>query len=160
MRSATRPKAPSTAATTWPARPDPAAWQALPDDLQLTLAQEAMRRAAETLADHADLLAAEIEGGELLDQGGPDALRLFANVVRATNSGGFASRERLSGVGRSPWRGPSVPAAGARIPSRAPRMGWTRWKRRCREGSTPRPRFTNPLASEFRHPPASARTSP
>lgn len=95
MRSATRTKlspakSPSAKHASWPTSPDPAAWQALPDELQLTLAQEAMRRAAETLADHAELLAAEIEGGALLDQGGPDALRLFANVVRATNSGGFA----------------------------------------------------------------------
>ncbi|WP_376088084.1 hypothetical protein ACE7GA_15470 [Roseomonas sp. CCTCC AB2023176] len=65
MRSSTRGSAPST----WPTSPDPAAWQALPDDLQLTLAQEAMRRAADTLADHAELLAAEMENGALLDQG-------------------------------------------------------------------------------------------
>ena len=70
----------------WPAAaPALAAWNAIPDELQLTLAQEAMRRAAETLAEHAELLAAEMEGGALLDQGGPDALRLFAAVVRATN---------------------------------------------------------------------------
>lgn len=86
MRSITRGKS----VPAWPTSPDPAAWQALPDDLQLTLAQEAMRRAADTLADHADLLAAEMESGTLLDQGGPDALRLFANVVRATNGGDFA----------------------------------------------------------------------
>ncbi len=64
-------------------------WPDLTDDHQLVLAREALRRAAETMADHADLLAAEIERGTLLDQGGPEALRLFANVVRTTNSDAF-----------------------------------------------------------------------
>ncbi|WP_431283958.1 hypothetical protein ACQW02_03880 [Humitalea sp. 24SJ18S-53] len=59
------------------------------DDHQLVLAREALRRAAETMAQHADLLAVEMERGTLLDQGGPDALRLFANVMRATNSDAF-----------------------------------------------------------------------
>ncbi|WP_424811867.1 hypothetical protein [Roseococcus sp. YIM B11640] len=57
----------------------------MPDELQLVLAREALRRAAETLAEHAELLALEMEGGSLRDQGGPDALRLFASVVRATS---------------------------------------------------------------------------
>jgi hypothetical protein len=69
----------------------PNPWHDLPDDLQLTLSREALRRAAETLADHAELLAGEMEAGTLLDQGGPDALRLFAAVVRATNRDGFAT---------------------------------------------------------------------
>jgi hypothetical protein len=66
------------------------AWHDLSDDLQLTLSREALRRAAETLADHAELLAAEMDAGTLLDQGGPEALRLFAAVVRATNKDDFA----------------------------------------------------------------------
>jgi len=65
----------------------PEHWHSLPDDMQLALAQEAMRRAAETLADHAELLAGEMETGALSDRGGPDALRLFAAVVRATSGG-------------------------------------------------------------------------
>jgi hypothetical protein len=69
----------------------PSAWHALPDELQLTLSREALRRAAETLAEHAELLAGEMESGTLLDQGGPEALRLFAAVVRATNRDGFAT---------------------------------------------------------------------
>ena len=69
----------------------PNAWHSLPDDMQLTLSREALRRAAETLADHAELLATEMEAGTLLDQGGPEALRLFAAVVRATNRDGFAT---------------------------------------------------------------------
>jgi hypothetical protein len=69
----------------------PSTWHTLSDDLQLTLSREALRRAAETLAEHAELLAAEMESGTLLDQGGPEALRLFAAVVRATNRDGFAT---------------------------------------------------------------------
>ncbi len=60
-------------------------WNGLSDAQQLALAREALRRAAETLADHAELLAEEMEHGALLDRGGPDALRLFAAVVRTTN---------------------------------------------------------------------------
>ncbi|WP_052402078.1 hypothetical protein [Muricoccus aerilatus] len=69
----------------------PGAWHDLPEELQLVLSREALRRAAETLAEHAELLATEIEAGALLDQGGPEALRLFAAVVRATNRDGFAT---------------------------------------------------------------------
>jgi hypothetical protein len=68
----------------------PVDWNHLSDDLQLNLSREALRRAAETLADHAEILAGEMEGGALLDRGGPDALRLFAAVVRATNRDAFA----------------------------------------------------------------------
>jgi hypothetical protein len=60
------------------------AWQDMPDELQLVLAREALLRAATTLAEHAEILALEMESGSLMDRGGPDALRLFANVVRAT----------------------------------------------------------------------------
>jgi len=61
-------------------------WHALPDALQLVLAREAMMRAAATLADQAELLAFEMEEGTLRDHGGPDALRLFAAIIRATNA--------------------------------------------------------------------------
>jgi hypothetical protein len=64
-------------------------WNTLPEDLQLVLSREALRRAAETLADHAVLLAEEMERGTLSDRGGPEALRLFAAVVRATNQDAF-----------------------------------------------------------------------
>ncbi|WP_368417358.1 hypothetical protein [Falsiroseomonas sp.] len=67
----------------------PATWNNLPEELQLLLSREALRRAAETLAEHADLLAEEMDRGTLSDRGGPDALRLFAAVVRATNSDAF-----------------------------------------------------------------------
>jgi hypothetical protein len=67
----------------------PADWHLLTEDVQLTLSREALRRAAETLAEHAEILAREMEHGALLDRGGPDALRLFAAVVRATNRDAF-----------------------------------------------------------------------
>lgn len=67
----------------------PATWESLPDDVQIALSREAMRRAAETLADHAELLAREIEAGSLTDRGGAEALRLFAAVVRATQQDAF-----------------------------------------------------------------------
>jgi Mor family transcriptional regulator len=66
-----------------------ASWNTLPEELQLVLSREALRRAAETLAEHAELLAEEMERGTLTDRGGPDALRLFAAVVRATNEDAF-----------------------------------------------------------------------
>ena len=69
----------------------PDRWTALPDDVQLVLSREAMRRAAATLAEHAELLAEEMERGTLSDRGGPDALRLFAAVVRATNDDAFGA---------------------------------------------------------------------
>ena len=64
-------------------------WNSLPDEMQLVLSREALRRAAETLAEHAVLLAEEMDRGTLADRGGPDALRLFAAVVRATNDAAF-----------------------------------------------------------------------
>lgn len=67
----------------------PADWNELTEDLQLVLSREALRRAAETLAEHAEILAKEMEAGALLDRGGPDALRLFAAVVRTTNRDAF-----------------------------------------------------------------------
>jgi hypothetical protein len=59
-------------------------WSVLSDDVQLVLAREAMIRAAETIAEQAEILALALEDGALQDRGGPDALRLFAAVVRAT----------------------------------------------------------------------------
>ncbi|MFM2150245.1 MAG: hypothetical protein RLZZ187_2551 [Pseudomonadota bacterium] len=69
----------------------PASWTTLPEELQLVLSREALRRAAATLAEHAELLAEEMERGTLSDRGGPDALRLFAAVVRATNEDAFGA---------------------------------------------------------------------
>ena len=66
----------------------PPEWNALPDTLQLALSRDALRRATETLAEHAEVLATEMEHGILYDKGGADALRLFATVVRVTNHDG------------------------------------------------------------------------
>jgi hypothetical protein len=41
------------------------------------------------LAEHAEMLAAEMEDGALRDRGGPDALRLFAALVRTTHDDNF-----------------------------------------------------------------------
>ena len=57
-------------------------WNRLPDELQIALSREALHRAAASLAAQAEVLAEEIECGGLADRGGPDALRLFAAVVR------------------------------------------------------------------------------
>jgi hypothetical protein len=65
-------------------------WHALSDDMQLALTQLALLRAAETIAQQAELLAEEMEVGHLRDRGGPDALRLLAAVVRVSGCGHVA----------------------------------------------------------------------
>jgi hypothetical protein len=57
-------------------------WNHLPEQLQIALSREALHRAAATIAAQAEVLAEEMECGGLADRGGPDALRLFAAVVR------------------------------------------------------------------------------
>jgi hypothetical protein len=57
-------------------------WNLLSEDLQMSLADAALARAVETLATQAEVLAAEMEAGTLVDRGGPAALRLFAAVIR------------------------------------------------------------------------------
>ena len=59
-------------------------WNALSDEMQLALAQQAMCQAAEAVAGQAEALAGVMEEGVIRDRGGPDALRLLAAVVRAT----------------------------------------------------------------------------
>jgi hypothetical protein len=58
-------------------------WDRLPDDEQLTLAQEALSKASGRIAIQAEVLADEIECGNIADRGGPDALRLLAAVLRS-----------------------------------------------------------------------------
>jgi hypothetical protein len=57
-------------------------WDALPDDLQLTLSRAALSRAVVTIATQAEVFADEIECGNVADRGGAEALRLFAAVIR------------------------------------------------------------------------------
>ena len=66
-------------------------WNQLPEDLQITIAQEALNRATAAIAAKAEVLAAEIENGAVADCGGPDALRLFAAVMRVSASDGWAA---------------------------------------------------------------------
>lgn len=58
-------------------------WNALPESLQLYVAQQAFRHAAETIAGQAEVLAREFDDGALADRGGAEALRLMAAIVRA-----------------------------------------------------------------------------
>jgi hypothetical protein len=57
-------------------------WSRLSEDQQLELSREALCLAAASIASQAEVLADEMENGNLADRGGPDALRLFAAVVR------------------------------------------------------------------------------
>ena len=61
-------------------------WWGLSDEILLASSREALLPVSETLAAHAEGLAEEVESGTLLDRGGPDALRLFAGVVRSTSA--------------------------------------------------------------------------
>ena len=60
-------------------------WENLSEPLQLRLAQAALREASKNLAAYAEALASEIEAGFMSDRGGQEALRLFANLVRAVH---------------------------------------------------------------------------
>jgi hypothetical protein len=59
-------------------------WSQLSDELQIALSREALHRASTSIAAQAEVLADEIERGGLADRGGPEALRLFAAVVRVS----------------------------------------------------------------------------
>ena len=63
----------------------PTDWTHLSDELQLLISRTALLHAAQALAAQADLLAEEMDAGALRDKGGPEALRLFASVVRASH---------------------------------------------------------------------------
>ena len=64
-------------------------WNILPDAVQLALAREALRRAADSLASQAEVLAQEMEAGSISDRGGTEALRLLAAIVRLTEQDSF-----------------------------------------------------------------------
>ncbi len=60
-------------------------WDQLTDESQLRLSAAALRYAATIIAEQAELIALEMDEGRLEDRGGPDALRLFAAIVRLNN---------------------------------------------------------------------------
>lgn len=66
-------------------------WDILSDDVQLALAREALRRATDTIANQAEVLAQEMETGSISDRGGVDALRLLAAIVRVTGQDTFGA---------------------------------------------------------------------
>ncbi len=68
-------------------------WNGLSEGVQLVLAQEALRRASEIIAGHAELLAEEMDDGAVPDQGGPNALRLLAGIMRMNGSENFGMVE-------------------------------------------------------------------
>ena len=61
-------------------------WQQISEELQLRLAQQAMRRAAFIIAEQAELFAAQFEDATLADRGAADALKLFAMLLRETSA--------------------------------------------------------------------------
>jgi len=62
-----------------------AEWHRLSDELQLSLAQQAMRQAATIIAGQAELFAVQFTSGALQDRGAADALKLFAVLLRETS---------------------------------------------------------------------------
>jgi hypothetical protein len=64
----------------------PSEWNRLSEPLQIEIASEAMRQAVATVAAQADELADDMEAGVLRDEGGPDALRLLAVLIREAAS--------------------------------------------------------------------------
>jgi hypothetical protein len=69
----------------------PPDWHRLSDQAQLALARTALIQAAQTLALQAETLAREMEAGCIRDGGGPDALRLFAAILRINGQHGVGT---------------------------------------------------------------------
>ncbi len=60
-------------------------WDSLDERSQLALSRAALDRAIGIVACRADSLASEIESGCIPDQGGVEALRLFASLTRCSS---------------------------------------------------------------------------
>lgn len=60
-------------------------WHCLSEELQVALAQRAMRKATRIVADQAELFAVQFTTGTLQDRGAADGLRLFAALLRETS---------------------------------------------------------------------------
>ena len=80
-------------------------WNQLPDQLQIALSREALHRAAAIVATQAEVLADEIDNGNLADRGGAEALRLLAAVVRTSDGDDLAPQGMAEPA--APWRGPA-----------------------------------------------------
>lgn len=77
-------------------RPNAAkAWYRIPEEYQLELADQSLRRAVTLIAEQAESLALAMEAGDLIDRGGPDALRILGRLMRMTG------RERLPPAGHA-----------------------------------------------------------
>jgi hypothetical protein len=61
-------------------------WQSISDQLQVSLAQAAMRQASTIIADQAELFAVQFTSKALQDRGAADALKLFAVLLRETSA--------------------------------------------------------------------------
>ncbi len=61
-------------------------WQSISEQLQLSLAQAAMRQASTIIADQAELFAVQFTTRTLHDRGAADALKLFAVLLRETSA--------------------------------------------------------------------------
>jgi hypothetical protein len=61
-------------------------WQSISDQLQVSLAQAAMRQASTIIADQAELFAVQFATKTLEDRGAADALKLFAVLLRETSA--------------------------------------------------------------------------
>ncbi len=59
-------------------------WQEVSEDLQILVAQQAMRKAALIIAEQAELFAMQFKSGTLQDRGSADGLQLFAALLRET----------------------------------------------------------------------------
>jgi hypothetical protein len=77
-------------------------WNTLSDELQLAIAAEALRKAAEIIACQAETLAEEMDDGALSDSGGPNALRLLAKIVRLNGVETFSGMARHVAHERTP----------------------------------------------------------
>ena len=60
-------------------------WDSLDERSRLALSRAALDRAIGLVASHADSLARDIESGCIPDQGGVEALRLFASLTRCSS---------------------------------------------------------------------------
>ena len=65
-------------------------WESLDERSQLALSRAALDRAIGIIACRAESLAREIENGGVPDQGGVEALRLFASLTRCASASASA----------------------------------------------------------------------